>query len=288
VSGIGAIYDALVARCGAIIYPDGATTSVTGRNTIIKRGWLLSTDMLGPDSVKKNNDYITISLEKGHFEELPSPIGEQWSVGLMTLPTIMASVSAGVLTVSSVAEGVASGVIGVEIGQSRGNGASDAFYAYEVQPSDTPVDVIAALAAQIQGSVVSDASLRVDGADIISVRLSGSADMRRILRRQRQRFCVTVWTDRMDVRDALSDILDVGLSKDQWLQTGDGISALMIYRGAVDGDGMQAQSVFRRDLSYDIAFETVESQTGRQMIGFGGVLQEGSSARVQGETFASP
>jgi len=284
-SSIGTIYDTFVLQCTKIVYPRVDGVSVTGRNTIIKRGWLLASDMQGLSSVRRGTDYITVALEKGHYQDLPSPIGRQWCAGVMSQPTFGVVLEKGVASFSLQNDSIASGVVGVDVGSAQSERAIKTFYAYEAVPGDTAESIAAALGAQIPGAIVNGAMLSVSGGTIFSVKLSGSSTVSQIVRRQRQRFVVTIWTDQIDVRDVLSTTLDLGLAQCGWVEDTSGHLIFLNYAGCTDGDAMQMQSVYRRDLVYDVDFATTETQISQQMIGFGGTITAGGSSHGYGEEF---
>jgi hypothetical protein len=281
---VAGVATALAFVCADLIYPtgmDNSLSSVTGRQTVIKRGWLMPTDMQGALSVRNNIDYVTIAICDHNFAALPEPLGRPWRYGNVVPPTVSVASNGNMATITLQENSTSSGVVGLRLFM---NGAWQ-FIAYSVLEADSAETVAAALAALVPGAVSNEASVTFPEVTAIAGATAGVAPTYRILRRQAQEFRISVWTGDIEVRDKLCFILDGALAALSWLPTLDGGQALMTFRGARELDVMQVQGVYRRDLMTSVTFDTIENSSATQMLSGGGTWTIDVDGYVQSRNF---
>ncbi|AQS87913.1 hypothetical protein AA101099_1522 [Neoasaia chiangmaiensis NBRC 101099] len=264
---------ALAYRCAGLIYPDGmAAPSVTGRQTIVRRGGLLPSDLFSAQSVRNSVDYVTVAASMDGYRACPEPLGRPWSVGRRIAPTVGVSCSGAVATVSVPLSGVICGVVGLRW---SGGSAVSATAAYAASGGETAADIAAGLAQGLSGA-------RAEGGRVIvpsgclDGQVAGYGESFRVTRRQSQRLRVSIWTTSAAARDLLGGVLDTSLAALSWLPMVDGGQAQLSFEGAGDVDNMQTQAVYRRDMVFRTVFDTRQTAWSAQMMfGVGDVAGPG-------------
>lgn len=266
---IGTTASALGMSIAKLIYPDGkmGLNSITGRITIVRRGWLLPSDLTGDCSLKKGIDYVTVNANGASYKEFDDPLGYPWrTVSVADCPIVL-TVSGTALTVSIPDGAVPSGVVGAQVSYAPGDeNVSGTAVAYAPLSTDGPADIAAALAAQIANATASGATVTFPGALGITARTSGQSTQRRITRRQEQVFRVSIFSASWKGRDALGSALDAAASSEWFIPNTDGTFSRIVFSGAQDIDTQQTEGIFRRDLLWKVTFDTIQEQKAAVML----------------------
>jgi len=271
---VSSIAQALTYCCAQAVYPNGMTAaSVTGRAVVIRRGWLLPSDLVSAQSVRGNSDYVTVTAAPLGYRTVPEPLGRPWRDAVFVAPTVQAVVSGGRSVAFSVPQdGSAVGIVGVRYCPV---GGAPCVASYAVSSGDTSLSVSMALCRELGVGAISGSGFSVS-AGVLSVSVVGYGKSVQILRRQQQRFHVSIWSSSAVARDALASVLDEFLAEKTWLATLDGAQALMSFSGGCDVDTMQVQSLYRRDLEFEVVFDTTRTQvSGQMMFGSGTIGLDG-------------
>ncbi|GAB3249180.1 hypothetical protein [Chitinimonas naiadis] len=139
-------------------------------------------------------------------------------------------------------------------------------YPYSIQQGNTLAGIAASLAAliaaDIPGTNAAGAVLTLPASVRgLVARLGGQGTAIRNLRRTAQRFQVTAWGNCYDVRDKLAALIDVALADIKRVALPDGTSGTLHYQSDVQGDSLQKQRIYKRDLFYVVDFNVTQIQT---------------------------
>jgi hypothetical protein len=278
---VSSIAQALAYACAELVFPDGLSApSVTGRQTVVRRGWLLPSDLFTAQSVRNNVDYVTVTSSLKHYRPHPEPLGRPWREAAFIAPTVSVTVSGSTATVALQAGAVPVGVVGVRATPDDGE---PVVASYAVQADDTVETIAEGLASALPEVAVSGGSMSIKGR--IEAQVAGFGRSIRVTRRQTQGFTVSIWTSNAGARDALGSALDEALASLGWLSTMDGAQALLTFEGAGDVDTMQTQALYRRDLTYSVTFDTLQTQISAQMLFGGGTLTLEAGSQTASEHF---
>ncbi|GCD73979.1 hypothetical protein NBRC3299_0271 [Acetobacter pasteurianus NBRC 3299] len=267
---VGTISKALAYTIAQILYPNGIGAGVsplTGRRTIVRRGWLNNADYTGACSIKNGIDYVGVTAYSTAYRQIAEPLGWPWREGAISPCTVTLTASGNQATVSIADGATPSGVVGLRVIPDRSGLIPDkTSVAYAVQSDDTPELIAQSLAGLIDGAYTSGATVIVPNAALVEAATAGYGQITRVTRRQEQLFTVSIFTNGGNARDNLGSALDAALSAQSWLPTLDGQNALMLFAGASDVDAMQTSGVYRRDFRFKITFDTLNTQTAAQMM----------------------
>ncbi|GBR44209.1 hypothetical protein [Neokomagataea thailandica] len=272
-AGLSQVGQALAYQCAQLIYPQGLhAESVTGRQVIIRRGWLLPNDIFAVQGIRNNVDYLTITMvphnTQSNMPILPEPLGRPWRVRQRVAATVDAvSLGDGRVRLVFPSVGAATGVVGIwtEDGRSA---------ARAVMAGDTPVSVAQALATQLDGVLAEDATLSVPGCSVFA-RVGGYGESVRTVRRQMQRYRLSIWTADASAREIIGGVVDTALADMSWLSFIDGGQGHIHFAGVEDVDTMQNETLFRRDYFYDIQFDVEQVQWSSELMFGGGQFDHG-------------
>ena len=254
-----------------IFYPEGLEEpSVTGRQTIVRRGWLLPSDIFAAQNIRNNTDFLTVTLAPQKGVVVPEPLGRPWQVQARVLPTVSVKQSTQAVRIAFPSEGAPSGVVGVwyEAGKTQISAA------YAVTEQDTPETVALALAGQLPKGLADGNSVQVPGYNLAG-NVVGYGQSVRVNRRQNQRYRVSLWTADSGVRDTLGQFLDTELAEKSWISTLDGRQAQLRFVSVEDIDTMQNQALYRRDYLYELVFDTLQVQWSSDMMFGAGTVSAG-------------
>lgn len=271
---ISSVASGLAQLCASLLYPNGTNAaSISGRRTIIRRGWLTETDMSGICGPQGGTDYVLVMPVQGAYRTIPEPLGWPWETGPITAPTVSLSVAGNTTTVLITAGETPVGNIGLQVRADANAPFPDRLAAvHSVQPSDTPETIAAALAAFFPGATTQGATLTVPHATSLTQATGGTGTATRITRRQQQLFLVTLWSGLPEGRDALGAALDGALSGVVWFAASDGAQCQLKFAGSADIDTMQAQGLYRRDMRFNVIYDTTQTQAAAQMLFGAGVV----------------
>jgi len=291
-SDVSDVANGLAYTIAGLIYPNGMTPptgSVTGRQTIVRRGWLMPSDAQGPCSIRKGIDYVTVRTLGTSTQETPADLGAPWRTWSITEPTVSLAVNGNTATVSIAADATPSGVVGLKIHADESGAIPDNSSAtYVVQSSDTPATIAAALAGQFPDALSNGATLTISGATSIDAVSGGYGLGVRVLSRQVQNFVVSVWSSSWAARDALGKTIVGGLMSGIWFAAADGWPVSVVKApGSIEMDALQMQGLFRRDIQVAVRFDTIETQTAPQMLFAAGMVHNQTSRGVVLQPFGA-
>lgn len=273
-SDISSVAAGLAQLCSSLLYPNGTdAASFSGRRTIIQRGWLTEAVMSGICGPQGRTDYVLVMPVQGAYRTIPEPLGWPWETGPITAPTVSLSIAGNTATVSIAAGSVPFGNVGLQVRADANAPFPDRLAAvHAVQSSDTPATIAAALAAFFPGATVQGPTLTIPHAVGLTPATGGTGTATRITRRQQQLFLVTLWSASPEGRDALGSALDGALSGVTWFAASDGAQCQLKFAGSADIDTMQAQSLYRRDMRFNVIYDTTQNQAAAQMLFGAGVV----------------
>jgi hypothetical protein len=135
------------------------------------------------------------------------------------------------------------------------------------QGGATAAQLLAALAAEAQGSGYPGASstddtLTVPAGHSLVVRQGGTGILGKATHRQRQSVMVTVWAPNQAVRATLAKAIDNLIKQAIKVSMPDTSQATVLYNRTNVIDEQQSQTIYRRDLIYDVEYATVEQFAG--------------------------
>lgn len=267
---IGSTASALAMTAASVIYPNGlspVTGSVTGTQTIVRRGWPTQPDFSGACGMTKGIDLVSVMPIGGAFRPLSEPLGWPWETISQTAATVTLTADGNTLAVAIAGGVTPAGLVGATLTAAPGSVVQpNVAISYIVQSVDTADTIAAALAGQIPEAYSSGATATFPGVSAIAPVTGGTATARRVVRRQRQMFSVSVWSISWQRRDALGLALDAGLAGTNWIANTDGTESQIVGAGAIEVDGGQNQGIYRRDLRYWLEFDTVQTMTAPQMM----------------------
>ncbi|MFT9220374.1 hypothetical protein [Gluconobacter oxydans] len=272
---------ALAYNCVQILYPAGLSgSSVTGRQVVLRRGWLLPSDLFAAQNIRNNIDFVTVTMAPRKMPEWAEPLGRPWRVQQKVEPTVGVVVTDGTVEIVFSGTSTPAGVVAVWLDDMPHGGSPSAAYAVTAQ--DTPPTVAAALAALTDG-VASGATVSVPGR-VLNGHAGGYGQSVRVTRRQAQLYRVSIWTADATARETLASVLDAALAEQSWISTLDGREAQLRFQSVEDVDTMQNEALYRRDYFYELVFDTLQVQWASEMLcGIGNLSGEGGVAMSFGE-----
>ncbi|WP_215746288.1 MULTISPECIES: hypothetical protein [Gluconobacter] len=273
---------ALAYNCVQILYPEGlAGSSVTGRRVVLRRGWLLPSDLFAAQNIRNNIDFVTVTMAPRKMPEWAEPLGRPWRVQQKVEPTVGVVVTDGTVEIVFSGTSTPAGVVAVWLDDMPSGGAPSAAYAVTAQ--DTPATVAAALAAALTDGVASEATVSVPGR-VLNAHAGGYGQSVRVTRRQAQLYRVSIWTADATARETLASVLDAALAEQSWISTLDGREAQLRFQSVEDVDTMQNEALYRRDYFYELVFDTLQVQWASEMLcGIGNLSGDDGTAMSFGE-----
>ena len=266
---------ALAYVCAGILYPDGLEKpSVTGRQAIVRRGWLLPSDTFTAQNIRNHTDFVTVTMAAQKGSTISEPLGRPWQVQARIFPTVSVLQKGQSIQVVFPEDLAPSGVVGLWYD----DGELQVTAAYAVTAQDTAETVAAALAKQLPNGTVDGAFVSVPGVLVLG-NVVGYGESVRVSRRQSQLYRVSVWTADASVRDMIGRSLDTELAEKNWISTLDGRQAQLKFVGVEDVDAMQNQAVYRRDYLYELIFDTLQTQWASDMMFGVGTIDVGGQDR---------
>ncbi|MBF0865054.1 MAG: hypothetical protein ABF932_11570 [Gluconobacter potus] len=273
---------ALAYNCAQVLYPEGLSgASVTGRQVVLRRGWLLPSDLFAAQNIRNNIDFVTVTMAPRKMPEWAEPLGRPWRVQQKVESTVGVVVADGTVEIVFSGTFTPAGVVAVWLDDMPHGGAPSAAYAVTAQ--DTPATVAAALAAALTDGVASGVTVRVPGR-VLNGHAGGYGQSVRVTRRQAQLYRVSIWTADATARETLASVLDTALAEQSWISTLDGREAQLRFQSVDDVDTMQNEALYRRDYFYELVFDTLQVQWASEMLcGIGNLSGEGGAAMSFGE-----
>jgi hypothetical protein len=156
------------------------------------------------------------------------------------------------------------------LGQLAGIILNGSIFPYAVQANDTPPTIASNLAAllRIAGWLVdyTGTTVAVPGAEMFSARVVNGAGALQEIKRQMQRFRVTLWCPDPSSRDAAALVIDQALATFQFIALADGSSARVIFSGTESLDTAADATLYRRDIFYNAEYPTTLAQISPAML----------------------
>lgn len=200
----------------------------------------------------------------------------EWTAFQQPTPTLAIAVSGTAATISGTPGG------GQVVALIIGFAASRKAYAYAVQANDTLASVAANLAALIAvdtAATASGATITVPAAFSLIGRVGVVGVAMKELRRQMQRFWLTIWAPSPAVREAVAAPIAVGLANTDFLTLADGTAARVVPCGDDLLDDPQKANLYRRCLAYDIEYPTTITLPASEIVVFEQQLTSSEAAQ---------
>jgi hypothetical protein len=241
---------AIVSLVSNALYPSGTEgASANGQPCRIYRGWpnpaSLDADLLAGTT---NTTVIAVDGTTRNVTRYP----DSW---LSDPPPTTLTVSTAGPSVTFGGTADAGQLAGVAIDGTKS-------YVYRTQPADTADLVAANLAGMLRGDYIADlsaATITVFGAENIVARVAADTTARMEVRRQTQRFRITVWCNGPNVRDAAAAAIDVALAPRRFIPLSDGSLGRLVFATTSTLDRAENAALYRRDLFYDVEYPTTIS-----------------------------
>lgn len=235
----------------SLLYPSGiGSASVLGLLCRIYRGW--------PNPAALNVDlasgHATVTVYPGVCEHITTRHIDPPAALSVVVPSLEAWVAGDVVTFGGVAQA----------GQVAGILVDNAAFVHRVVAGDTVALVAAILGSYIRTrriAVVDGAAVRIPGAGFVVARVVADQVVQTTWRRQAQDFTITAWCPDPASRDALSALLDVGLSSRSFVDLPDGTQARLRFRRSTTFDQSQNANLYRRDLVFSAEYATTTTTT---------------------------
>ncbi len=239
------VNDNLVSLVTDIVYPDGTgMPSIAGVDVVIYAGWPV-----------KNRLDVDLAAGKAHVSIFA--VGQsdkdmtkfyRYDQPIVVTPATLTS------TITSPSDVTIGGTVSVP--QAVMIVYNKVGYSHTVLFTDTLDDIAAGLAAQIPGASSVGAVVTMTGVITLSTTVITEGTYSYESKRQQKIYWISVWSPSFDVRDTLSDPIDVTLGDLERFTLPDNTSALITYRGLQEVDMFQKSFIYRRDLIYTIEYAT--------------------------------
>jgi hypothetical protein len=126
--------------------------------------------------------------------------------------------------------------------------------------------MLAALATQAQvdypSAVATATTLTVPVNAYLVVRQGGKGKLGKVTHRQKHAVMITVWAPKHDQRSTIAAAIDNALKQTNRITLPDTSQAIVVYSRTNVIDEQQTQTVYRRDLIFDVEYATVEQFDG--------------------------
>ncbi len=242
------VTDAIEQIAIAACYPNGTSSpSVSGKPIDIAQGWVDSGDL--DAGLPQGTTFVTVYSVPSSTVKLPVPLSGS-SDGVIVAP--VHGMSAVVSDLSFTLSGTptlgeyATAIVGAHA------------YSYPAVSGDTVQIVAVALAAQIPGAAVSGSTVALMSGLSIAVRIGAPATMGRTIDRESQNVIVGVWAPNPSDRTVVARALKVAVAQNLVIVMPDTSEAILITRGTTQTDKNELELAFRRDLTVQVMFDTVE------------------------------
>lgn len=134
------------------------------------------------------------------------------------------------------------------------------------QTGATAAALLAALASQAQanypGAAATATTLTIPVREEIVLRQGGTGTLGKVTHRQRHSVMITVWAPNQVARKQLASAIDNAIKQTNRVAMPDTSQALVVFNRTVVSDEQQMQTIYRRDLIFDVEYATVEQFTG--------------------------
>ena len=240
------VYNALIALAVNAVYPNGASQpSIANADVIVRPGWP-DPDQL--DTVLAQSKVRVSIFKMPGMEKNKSNNANSWEPLSVPDATLSLVTTAATVTVNGTVTVPQNCMISV-------NGVS---YHYAVQSDDTLNSIAANLAALIPGAVANDNVITITDAYSIVARVGVLGSAIREVKRQEQSFRIVTWAPTPELRDIVSDAIDILFGQTVRIQLTNSELECLIYKGSQEHDEFQKVNLYRRDLIYSIEYATTQ------------------------------
>lgn len=258
---IAGVSAALARAIDRIVYPNGdRKPSITGRRTIIRRGWITNEDYSGACSLRGGVDYVFVTALAGAYKAVDCALGMPWREKTDIPATVSVETTQNTATIIFPDDVAPVGIVGLYLFPDNSGAIHQrSVVAHLVADGDTPESVAVSLASLIPDATAEGATITLQHVIDVKGAVAGHAMIARTTRRQQQIFTVSIWTGTWGARDVLGGAIDSGLSGDPFIHAPDGTSVLVEFAGAAEIDTLMTQNIWRRDLKYRCTFDTIQT-----------------------------
>ena len=253
------VYNALASWISNLLYPNGpqnpSALTYNGAPVAFRvyPGWPV-TQNLNADLA---NGVVNVNVYPLPSERNISTLDKDPWILSQPTPTLTTSVSGQTVTIGGT----------VTVGEAVGISVGGTSYAYLVQASDTPGTIAAALAGLVPDATASGATVTVATAANLASRIGVPATVVTPVKRQSRQFQIVVWAPSPVLRDRVASFLDSWLGDLYRLPLPDGSAANLKYHNSPVNDLLQKEGAWRRDLFYEVIFDTTRTETLMTVVG---------------------
>ena len=259
------VENAIVAQIASALFPNTsyspgalATSSVTGLQTKLYRGWPLEAQL---------DADLVLGIQ--HVSVFSSPglarFTSRWLRAHKTLDIPNATMTATVSGATVTFAGTASTT------QVAGVGYGNIGYTYRMTGSDTPTTVAAAFVGHLSGATSTGPVLTLDTTLAVTATVAADALDGLITRQQEQLIRVSIWSDTPADRDVMASTVDNYIAYVRQLSFPDSsVSGPVLYRGSHVEDMPQKAHLWVRHMNYSVDYPTTLNQLLPRVIFTGG------------------
>lgn len=232
-----------------VVYPSGTSSpSIAGVDITVGIGWPKPEDL--DNQLNVGNAYITVFKMQG-MERNTTRFPALWQEASINDATLILTVNSTNRTVTITGS--------VSIPQTCMIIVNGIGYAYTVLQNDTLNTIASAISALIPNSTSLDNVVTISSAHSLVARVTVLGEAIREIRRQEQIFNLITWASTPQLRNTISDAVDVYFADIRRIVLPDGFYANVIYHGEREYDEFQKPLLYRRDLMYAIEYATTQS-----------------------------
>ena len=253
------VYNGLVAYISNLLYPNGTSQpsaiSYNGSNVSFRvyPGWPVSEDL---DSDMAAG-IVNINVYPLPTERNISTLDHTPWILSQPAPTLTATASGQTVTIGGTV--TAGEAVGITVGNTT--------YAYLVLATDTLSSIASALAALIPGATATGSVVTVDSVSNLKAAIGVPTQVVTPVKRQLRWFMIGVWSPSPVLRDQVAKYVDSWLGDLYRLAMPDGSAANLKYHTSPMNDLLQKENTWRRDLYYEVIFETTRIETLMTVVG---------------------
>ncbi|WP_293857229.1 hypothetical protein [uncultured Alsobacter sp.] len=242
------VENTLVSQIAAILYPNGTgQPSLTGDSARIFAGWPKPNDLNRdiPQGIVNVSVY-TVAGASRRTTRLP----REWKKITGPTTTLTVTVAGAGLTLGGT----------VSVPQNVHLTVNGTAFVYAVQAGDTLATIATAIATLTGGSSAG-AAVSWSSSTRVAASIRGAGQALREIRRQEQRFQVSVWATSPAQRAAIGSAVDAGLAALNFLSMPDGSGARILYFGTSSIDTPELEGIYRRDIHFTVEYGTNQTET---------------------------
>lgn len=249
---------ALVNAAAAALYPNGTSQpSAVGSTVTVEPGWPIPRQL---DAIMAaGNAMISVYKWGNGGKNTTRFLGDDDSQAVIPAAQLTLTVSGNQVTVGGA----------INAGEAPALRVNYLSYSYAVQAADTVDSVAAALAAMIPNATVNGATITLTDVFDVEAAISVPVTIQEEIGRQTQVFMVIPWAPTPDLRDAISNVLELAFKRQPRIVMPDSTWARLLYHGVIENDGGQKQRIYRRTLLYEVEFALVDPTTSNTVTDFG-------------------